>query len=98
MSLEHADEIGSVTDAVEYLRRRLEMKMAKVVFYPEIKYGFLEKRLYKSAGGAFAGFDRSMNLSSLAAEAGDWLHAASELRNTPLAVIPELFPLPPDRA
>ncbi|MFP4268274.1 MAG: signal peptide peptidase SppA [Spirochaetaceae bacterium] len=66
-----ADELGGLEKAVEYLKSKLELEKTRVVFYPEIKKSFIEKKLSKAAGGArLSELDASITPSKLEAGLG----------------------------
>lgn len=88
-----ADELGGLGEAVSYLETKLGTKRTKVVFYPEIKYGFLEKRLYRGSKSAdSAGLFPSGSMLR-AGDAFSLLSSAHALNRRPLAVVPELIGL-----
>jgi protease-4 len=42
------DEVGDITQAVDYLKNKLQLERAKVEFYPKIKYSLLERILFNA--------------------------------------------------
>ncbi len=45
------DDIGGLTESIEYMKEKLKIKKAKVEFYPVIKHSFLQKQILKSSSG-----------------------------------------------
>ncbi|MFP4407702.1 MAG: signal peptide peptidase SppA [Spirochaetaceae bacterium] len=70
------DELGGLTDAVEYLRSSLNLKRSTVAFYPEVKRSFLQRLILKNAPVA------------VPAGLGETARLLSVLRG-PLALMPE---------
>jgi protease-4 len=72
-----ADETGGVTEAVDYLRRRLGLRRATVRFYPDTRPGLLQRIVLRRPGSA----EQLLGAVSSAEE-------AAALNAAPLAVMP----------
>ncbi|MBI9102657.1 MAG: signal peptide peptidase SppA [Spirochaetales bacterium] len=92
-----ADEIGGLSEAIDYLRSEIGTKSVKVNHYPEIKSSFIERQLTKATPGASMTFGSGVSafllnhLSSLLLKTRVSCDSTESLSGKPLLFIPEFF-------
>ncbi len=82
------DEVGDLTDALNYLKNKLQMDRAKIEFHPKIKYSFLERIIF------------NMSATQISNDISDMLSMVNfkssylfKNKSTPMAIIPEFLDL-----
>jgi len=83
------DEIGGLTDAINFLKNKLNIENAKVIFHPTIRYTLFERLIY---GSSIA----SVNISKELSEIISLINKSSLLfknNGIPMALMPEYIDL-----
>ncbi len=83
------DEIGGLVEAINFLKNKLGIENAKVIFYPTIKFNFIERLIYGSSM-------ISTNISKELTEIISVVNKSSLLfknNGTPMVLMPEYIDL-----
>ena len=81
------DAVGSLTEAIGYLKEKLRLKRAAVQFLPVVRYSLVQRFLMRNAAGSGVSLSYPSTLAGgLAALAGSLIVTS---RGAPLAIAPE---------